>query len=133
MKGKKKMSKISVDDINFDDVTGSNTKADPPPQPPQEQVKETKTSDTDYRLAIRLDAETIQLITLETCTPTEFFQCMSQNYPYMGSDEPDQIFKDRQSRVRTLKHVLQFHSEMFKPLQTAGQILQKKVTKPLPN
>lgn len=136
-KGPKKMSKVSTEDLDFDDISGKTTSAkvftekelsSETPQP-----KEVKSSENDYKLAIRLSYNTYQLITLETCTSAEFFQCMSQNYPYMGDSNPDEAFISRQTKVRTLKHVVSFHSETLRPLRTAGQILNKEQRKPLFN
>ena len=131
-KDRKKMSKVSVDDLNFDDISGKTTveAVGPAVTPPkEEQPKEVKSSENDYQLAIRLSAGEFKLISLETCTSTEFFECMGQLYPYMGETEPEKAFPDRQSRIRTLKHVLNFHSEVFKPMKNFSLIEKKSQQK----
>lgn len=135
-KGQKKMSKISTEDLDFDDIAGKTSEPTTPPKvtlsSEETQPKEVKSSENDYALAIRLSADTLQLITLETCTSAEFFQCMSQMYPYMGESDPDEIFATRQARIRTLKHVLNFHQELNKHLRNVGK-LSKKENKPAIN
>jgi len=129
-KGSKKMSKISVDGIDIDDVVDSENiaaeTASIPSISKESKPKETKSSENDYYLAIAHEKDTYQLITLETCSSAEFFECMSQLYPYMGDADPETVYESRRAKIRTLKHVLNFHSEMLRPLREAGQILKRE-------
>ena len=129
-KGRKKMSKVEVDDLNFDDIAGSvNIKTAEETKTISNKVREEKKVEDDYLLAIKRGGNSVELISLETCTSAQFFECMSQVYPVMGEANPDEVYNTRQSKVRSLKHVVSFHTEFLKPLRNIGGLTGTKPEK----
>lgn len=130
-KGWKKMSKVDVDDLDFDDIAGSVNVDTEQKTTPSKQRKEDQEHKDDWLLAINRGEGNIELISLETCSSEQFFECMSQVYPVMGEADPEDVYSSRQSKIRSLKHVMSFHTEFLSPLRNTGGLTGSKPEKPL--
>lgn len=128
------MSKISAEDLDFDDITSEGNAEIPTAQEIRAKMRSKKpapkleTKDT-HNLAIRVSFDRLKLISVETCTPTEFFDCMSQLYPYMGESDPNVIYGSVQARIRALKNVVSFHHDAFRALRNLGKLLGNQTGK----